>query len=81
MSRNFSHPLARSARVWSATMEDGAERRILVIVTTIELDPKHDRYSKKLVGKLSRAAQEHLANSSEPMGFVLVSRPKDWSKA
>jgi hypothetical protein len=73
MGRNFSHPLARSARVWSATTKDGAERRILVIVTTIELDPKHDRYSKKLVGKLSRAAQEHLANSSEPMGFMLVS--------
>jgi hypothetical protein len=30
-------------------MEDGAERRILVIVTTIELDPKHDRHSEKLV--------------------------------
>lgn len=62
-------------------MEDGAKRRILVIVTTIELDPKHNRYSKELVGKLSRAAQEHLANLSEPMGFMLVSRPKDWSKA
>ena len=36
MNRNFSHPLARGAKVWSATMEDGTERRILVIVTTIE---------------------------------------------
>jgi hypothetical protein len=66
MSRNFSHPRARSARVWSATTEDGVERRILVIVTTIELDPKHDRYSKELVGKLSRPAEEHLAHSSGP---------------
>jgi hypothetical protein len=69
MSRNFSHPLARSARVWSATMEDGAERRILVIVTTIELDPKHDGHSEKLVRKLARAAA---------IGFMLVNRPKDW---
>ena len=49
-------------------MEDGAERHILVIVTTIELDPKHDRYSKKLVGKLRYAAEEHLAQSSEATG-------------
>jgi hypothetical protein len=81
MSRNFSHPLARSATVWTAAMEDSPGRRILVIVTTIELDPKHDRYSKDLAGQLSRAGQEHLANSSEPMGFMLISRPKDWSKA
>jgi hypothetical protein len=47
MSGNFSHQLARRAKVWSATTEDGVERRILVIVTTIELDPKHDRYSKE----------------------------------
>ena len=50
-------------------MEDGAERRILVIVTTIELDPKHDRHSEKLVRKLARAAA---------IGFMLVNRPKDW---
>ena len=81
MSRNFSHPLARSAKVWSATMEDGAERRILVIVTTIELDPKHDHYSEKLVRKLARAAEEHLGQSSEATGFMLVNRPKDWPKA
>jgi hypothetical protein len=81
MSRNFSHPLARSAKVWSATMEDGVERRILVIVTMTELDPKHDRYSKELVRKLPRAAEEHLAHSSEPTGFMPVSRPKDWPKA
>lgn len=78
MGRNFSHPLARSARVWSATMKDGAERRILVIVTTIELDPKHDRYSEKLVRKLARAAEEHLGQSSDATGFMLVNRPKDW---
>ena len=66
MSRNFSHPLARSAKVWSATTKDGVERRIFVIVTTIELDPKHDRYSKELVGKLSRPAEEHQAHSSDP---------------
>jgi hypothetical protein len=78
IGRNFSHPLARSARVWSATTKDGAARCILVIVTTIELDPKHDRYSEKLVRKLARAAEEHLGQSSEATGFMLVNRPKDW---
>jgi hypothetical protein len=81
MSRNFSHQLARSAKVWSATMEDGAERRILVIVTTIELDPKHDRYSKDLVGSSRVRREKHLAQTSTATGFVLVSRPKDWPRA
>jgi hypothetical protein len=58
-----------------------ASGRILVIVTTIELDPKHDRYSENLVRKLARAAEEHLGQSSETTGFMLVNRPKDWPKA
>jgi hypothetical protein len=39
---------------------DGSEHRVLVIVTTMELDPSGRHYKKKLVEKLSRAASEHL---------------------
>jgi hypothetical protein len=75
VTKQFTHPLARGARVWRAEGLDGSEQSVLVIVTTIELDPKNDRYSGALVEKLSRAANAYLASSSEAAAFVLVHRP------
>ena len=62
---SFVHPLARGAKVWTAKDHDDGERRVLVIVTTIPLDPEQKGYKKSLVEKLSRAAREHLAESKE----------------
>lgn len=76
--RGFTHPLARAAHVWSAQGLDGSERRILVIVTTMELDPKRVRYDGMKVERLSRAAKGYLARSSEATAFVLMNRPRDW---
>jgi hypothetical protein len=56
----------------------GSERRILVIVTTIVLDPKNDRYDDRLVERLSRAAKGYLALSCKATAFVLMNRPRDW---
>ena len=53
----FSHPLARSASVFTAKNNDGSEYRVLAIVTTLELDPKSQNYKKLFVEKLSRAAK------------------------
>jgi hypothetical protein len=44
LTREFSHPLARAARVWTAEERDGPEQRVLVIVMTMELDPANPRY-------------------------------------
>lgn len=74
----FSHPLARHAKVFTAQTHDGEARQILVIVTTVELDPKNERYRKGLVDKLSAAARDYLATSDQVKEFVLMSRPKDW---
>jgi hypothetical protein len=74
----FAHPLARGAKVWTAKSHDGAEQRILVIVTTIALDPGEKGYKKSLVERLSRAADEHLTNSNEAVSFMLVNRLRDW---
>ena len=49
----FSHPLARSTKVFVAHSHHGMEQQILVIVTTVELDPQSGRYKKRLVEKLS----------------------------
>ena len=56
----FSHPLARGAKVWTAKAHDGGEQRVLVIVTTIPLDPGEKGYKKSLVERLSRAAGDYL---------------------
>ena len=74
----FSHPLARAAKVWTAKTHDGADQRVLVIVTTIPLEPNQKGYKKSLVERLSRAARDHLADSNEAASFLLMSRMRDW---
>ena len=75
----FVHPLARGAKVWTAKWHDGGEQRILVIVTTIALDPRQKGYKKSLVERLSRAARDHLAGSDEAHSFMLINRLRDWN--
>jgi hypothetical protein len=74
----FSHPLARGAKVWTAKAQDGAEQRVLVIVTTIPLEPDDKGYKKSLVERLSRAAHDYLVDSHEASSFLLISRLRDW---
>jgi len=50
----FSHPLARSASVFTAKSNDGSEYRVLAIATTLELDSKSHSYKKPFVEKLPR---------------------------
>jgi hypothetical protein len=77
----FSHPLARGAKVWTARAHDGSENRVLVIVTTIALDPGEKGYKKSLVERLSRAAHDYLGDSKEAASFILIPRLRDWSAA
>ena len=78
----FVHPLARAAKAWPATTRSGTVRRMLVIVTTLALDPKSKRYKKKLVNNLSAAANEYLAaNPEAASGFILINRLRDWNAA
>jgi hypothetical protein len=77
----FSHPLARGAKVWTAKAQDGGEQRVLVIVTTISLEPNDKGYKKSLVERLSRAARDYLADSNEAASFLLMSRMRDWNAA
>ena len=75
----FAHPLARAARVWTARGADDHEQRILVVVTTIPLEPGHKGYKKSLVEKLSRASQEYVVQSKEADAYVLINRLRDWA--
>ena len=78
MSMAFSHPLARGAKVWTAKAQDGGEQRVLVIVTTIPLEPNDKGYKKSLVERLSRAAGDYLADSKEAASYLLLNRLRDW---
>jgi hypothetical protein len=80
LARDFSHPLARAARAWTAQQHDGSEQRVLVIVTTMELDPANKRYNKKLVEKLARAAWEYLAPSSVANAFIIMNPMRQWRR-
>jgi hypothetical protein len=80
LTREFSHPLARTARVWTTQNLDGSEQRVLAIVTTMELDPANERYNNKLVAKLSRAASEFLALSSVASAFVIMNSMRQWRR-
>ncbi len=73
----FSHPLSRGAKVWTAKAHDGSEQRVLVIVTTIPLDPGQKGYKNSLVERLSRAARDYLADSNEAASFMLMHRLRD----
>ena len=57
---SFAHPLARKAKVWPLRSQDGSERRVLVVITTLVLDPKSENYKKKLVDRLSDAVSRRL---------------------
>lgn len=65
--------------MWTAKAHDGGEQRILVIITTIPLEPNDKGYKKSLVERLSRAARDYLAESHEAASFLLMSRLRDWS--
>ena len=67
--------------MWTAKAHDGGEQRVLVIVTTIPLEPNDKGYKKSLVERLSRAAGDYLADSNEAASFLLMSRMRDWNAA
>ncbi|HZZ62045.1 MAG TPA: hypothetical protein VFE63_12885 [Roseiarcus sp.] len=65
--------------MWTARGKDDSEQSVLVIVTTVKLDPAEKGFKKSLVEKLSRAARNHLEESKEAESFLLVNRLRDWN--
>jgi hypothetical protein len=75
---SFSHPLARAAQVWQANV--GGPRRILIVATTLELDPRHKRFKQQLVDGLASAAEEFVTVSDDVDGYCLINRLREWNK-
>jgi hypothetical protein len=74
----FSHPLARKAKVWPMKTREGSDRNVLVIVTSLVLDPQSEKYKKKLVDRLSKEASAYVAGNAGITDFVLINRIKEW---
>lgn len=75
----FSHPLARHVTVGTTNGVSKRPRKILVIMTTLELDPGSKKFKADKVKILSDAAEEWVeANVSEATDFMLINRAKDW---
>ncbi len=73
----FKHPLARNAKVWPAYILNEGVQDVLVVVTTLELDPECKRFKPDLVERLQGAIREFLSeNPSHAAGFLLMKRPK-----
>jgi hypothetical protein len=71
----FTHPLTGVAKVWTADPVDGAQQRLPVGITTLELDPGGPRYRRKLVARLSRAAREFVAGSTDRRAGLTPTQP------
>jgi hypothetical protein len=79
MNKVFKHPLARRATVATAHPRKGGEQKMLLIVTTLELDPKSKGFSASNVERLHDAAKAHLAEAPDLGGYLIVDRPKEWN--
>jgi hypothetical protein len=79
MDKTFKHPLARRATTTIAHAPDGAERKLLVIVTTLELDAGAKGFNRGNVERLHAAARAYLAETAQPADYAIINRPKDWN--
>ncbi len=71
---SFSHPLARAAKVWPAEVNTGETFKILVVVTTLDLDEASENYNQQMIDVLSAAAQEYVDGTDEVDGFLIATR-------
>jgi hypothetical protein len=71
----FSHPLARGSRLGSVESFDGRSQEVLVIVTTLELDPRHKKFKVERVERLRSAAREFLEAQVPSVRDILLLNP------
>ena len=77
---SFQHPLARDAKIWSSAGLAGQAQPILVIITSLELDPAHQRFNARNFERLTTAAKEWVeANAGTASDYLLMNRPKKWA--
>ncbi len=79
MMPEFTHPLAREAKVWPSAGLRGAPHEILVVVTTLDLEKTSKHFKADKVDKLIAAARAWIDETKVARDVLLINRPKDWS--
>ena len=75
----FHHPDARDAKVWLTGGTKGKAKRLLVVITGLELDKDHKKYDPQKTKVLAEAAKAWIeANPGEATDYLLMTRPKMW---
>ena len=75
----FHHPDARDAKVWLTGGIKGKAKRLLVVITGLELDQNEKKYDSKKVQALADAAKAWIeAHQGEATDYLLMTRPKMW---
>lgn len=65
--------------MWSTGGTAQPASRILVVITTLQLDKDHKSYKSDKVDRLSDAAKQWVQeHSGEASDFMLIGRPRDW---
>ena len=72
----FAHPLSRSARFWVEESIDNGVHDVLVILTTLELDPGHKKFKKDKIDRLREAAKAYLQEHSPSVRRILLMNPQ-----
>lgn len=80
MTKIFKHPLARNATLAKLHPRDGDETSVLVVVTTLTLEPDAKGYSAKNIARLHEAARAFVAQTEGVTAYALVNRPKEWDR-
>jgi hypothetical protein len=72
----FSHPLARGAKFGRVeTLDNGADD-VLVVVTTLNLDPNHKKHKPDKIQRLRDAAREFLKEKAPGVNKMLLLNPE-----
>jgi hypothetical protein len=58
----------------------GETKRILVVVTSAELDPSNRKYKPEHIDRLTEAARDYLKETGAAEGFLFANRMRDWEK-
>lgn len=76
----FTHPLARTSQVIPTAGIKGKVRRILVVVTKLQLDREHKKFKEDSVKRLSDAAEHWIKETpGEAADYMLMNPPKRWA--
>jgi hypothetical protein len=72
----FSHPLARGAKFGRVEVLDDGADDVLVVVTTLQLDPDHKKHKPDKVQRLRDAARDFLKAKAPSVNRILLLNPE-----